>query len=237
MEIWRVNVREQTLRREETPPTWLHLGGRGLIARIMLDETNPTCEPFGPDSILVFAPGLLVGHMLSSCDRISVGGKSPLTRGIKESNAGGRTGLHMTHMGMKALILEGRPEEEGQWILHLSNDGARFETASDLEGLGAYKAASILIDRYGKENAIALIGPGGELGYISAGIQNIDKDRVPSRINARGGMGAVMGSKGIKAIVFDKSGGEKPPISDPKAFRDAQKVYNEALMTHPDEGL
>ncbi len=72
-----------------------------------------TCDPLGPENKLIFAPGLLVGHMLSSTDRISMGGKSPLTGGIKEANAGGRTGLHMTHMGIHALIIEDQPKEDG----------------------------------------------------------------------------------------------------------------------------
>jgi aldehyde:ferredoxin oxidoreductase len=233
VEIWRINVHHQTLSRETVPERWQTLGGRGLLAHILLDEIDPTCDPLGPDNKLIFAPGLLVGHMLSSCDRISAGGKSPLTGGIKESNAGGRTGLHMTHLGMKALIIEGRPAEPGLWILHLSLDGARWEAAGELEGLGVYAAAPRLLERYGDKVAISLIGPGGEMGLNSAGIQNIDKDRSPSRINARGGLGAVMAARGLKAIVFDHKGGQKPPIANLKAFRAATKVYNKELMAHP----
>lgn len=231
MDIWRVNVRSQTLQREPTPETWHHLGGRGLTARILLDEVDAGCDPLGPRNQLVFAPGLLVGHMLSSCDRISVGAKSPLTGGIKESNAGGRTGLALTHLGIKALILEDQPATAGWWTLHLSPDGARFELADDLAGLGVYDAAPRLIERYGSKTAIALIGPGGEMGLLSSGIQNLDKDRVPSRINARGGLGAVMGSKGLKAIVIDASAGKRPAIADPAAFRQAQQEFNRALMS------
>src|SRR5512143_1920391 len=120
MEVWRVNVRKQGFAKEPVPESWRRLGGRGLLARILLDEVDAKCDPLGPDNKLIFAPGLLVGHMLSSTDRISVGGKSPLTRGIKESNAGGRTGLHMTHMGIHALIIEDMPQEKGFWVLHLS---------------------------------------------------------------------------------------------------------------------
>ena len=93
-QVWRVNVRQQTLTREPVPETWQRLGGRGLLARILLDEVDAKCDPLGPGNKLIFAPGLLVGHMLSSTDRISVGGKSPLTGGIKEANAGGRTLMH-----------------------------------------------------------------------------------------------------------------------------------------------
>jgi aldehyde:ferredoxin oxidoreductase len=171
--------------------------------------------------------------MLSSTDRISVGGKSPLTGGIKESNAGGRTGLHMTHMGIHALIIEDQPQEEGFWVLHLSLNGAKWEKADDLAGLGVYETAPRLIAKYGDKVAIALIGPGGERRMKAAGIQNLDKDRVPSRIAARGGLGAVMGSKGLKAIVFDHAGGQKPPVVDPEAFKVAQKDYTKAVMEHP----
>jgi aldehyde:ferredoxin oxidoreductase len=232
-QIWRVNTRTQELKRGPIPETWQRLGGRGLIARIMLDEMDAKCDPLGPGNKLIFTPGLLVGHMLSSTDRISVGGKSPLTGGIKESNAGGRTGLHMAMMGMHALIIEDQPKGEGFWVLHLSLNGAKWEKADDLVGLGVYGTAPKLLEKYGDKVAIALIGPGGEMRMKSAGIQNLDKDRVPSRINARGGLGAVMGSKGLKAIVFENAGGKKPPIANPEAFKAAQKDYTKAVMEHP----
>jgi aldehyde:ferredoxin oxidoreductase len=237
LKIWRVNLLHRTLKIEDVPEAWSLLGGRGLLARILLDEVPATCEPLGPLNKLIFAPGLLVGHMLSSCDRISVGAKSPLTGGIKESNAGGSTGLHMTNLGMRVLILEGDPGETSLWVLHLSKEGARFEPAHDLAGKGVYEAAPILLERYGKKVAIALIGPGGEMRLTAAGIQNLDKDRVPSRINARGGMGAVMGAKGIKAIVFDDTGGQRPTIAHPEEFKQAQKIFNQALMTHPQTAI
>jgi aldehyde:ferredoxin oxidoreductase len=233
-QVWRVDVREQTLQHEPIPETWKRLGGRGLLARILLEEVDAKCDPLGPGNKLIFAPGLLVGHMLSSTDRISVGGKSPLTGGIKEANAGGRTGLHMTHMGIHALIIEGQPQgEEGYWVLHLSLNGARWEKAEGLAGLGVYETAPRLLEKYGDKVAIALIGPGGEMRMKASGIQNLDKDRIPSRIAARGGLGAVMGSKGLKAIVFDHAGGRKPAIADPEAFKVAQKDYTRAVMEHP----
>lgn len=233
MEIWRIDARTQSLAREPVPAAWETLGGRALLARMLLDEVDATCDPLGPRNKLIFAPGLLVGHMLSSCDRISVGAKSPLTGGIKESNAGGRTGLQLTYLGIKALILEDQPDPHGWWVLHLSADGARFEPALDLVGLGVYAAAAQLVARYGNQAAMALIGPGGEWGLTAAGIQNLDKDRIPSRIAARGGLGAVMGSKGLKAIVIDATRGQKPPIADLAGFRDAQKEFNRALMSVP----
>ncbi len=233
MQIWRINTRTRSFTREPVPETWERLGGRGLIARIMLDEVNPTCDSLGPNNKLIFTPGLLVGHMLSSCDRLSVGGKSPLTGGIKESNAGGSTGLQMTLLDIKALIIEDQPEDRGWQVLYLSRDGARFDPADDLAGMGVYEAAKKLIERYCEKVSISLIGPGGEMELRIAGIQNLDKDRIPSRINARGGLGAVMGSKRVKAIIFDAAGGKKQPIANPTAFKEAQKVYTQAVMAHP----
>jgi aldehyde:ferredoxin oxidoreductase len=232
-QIWRINVRTQELKYEPIPEIWVRLGGRGLLTRIMLDEVDAKCDPLGAENKLIFAPGLLVGHMLSSTDRISIGGKSPLTGGIKEANAGGRTGLHMAHMGMKALIIEDQPKEDGYWVLYLSLNSVIWNKADDLTGLGVYETSARLVEKYGDKVAIALIGPGGEMRMKSAGIQNLDKDRIPSRIAARGGLGAVMGSKGLKAVVFDHVGGQKPALADAEAFKAAQKDFTKSVMEHP----
>ncbi len=232
-QIWRADVRKQTLNREPVPESWQRLGGRGLLARILLDEVDATCDPLGVHNKLIFAPGLLVGHMLSSTDRISIGGKSPLTGGIKEANAGGRTGLHMTRIGIHALIIESEPAELGLWVLHLSLGGAKWEKADHLAGVGVYESARKLLETYGDKVAISLIGPAGEMKMKGAGIENLDKDKVPSRMAARGGLGAVMACKGLKAIVFDNIGGEKPPIADPEAFKIAQKDYSKSVLEHP----
>ncbi|MFH2102326.1 MAG: aldehyde ferredoxin oxidoreductase C-terminal domain-containing protein [Chloroflexota bacterium] len=233
MLIWRVNVSDRKISREPIPGSWERLGGRGLVARILVDEVPPACEPLGPRNKLIFAPGLLVGHMLSSCDRISIGGKSPLTGGVKEANAGGTTGFQMALLGMKALIIEDWPADPGLSILYLSASEARFDPGGEFTGLGVYESASRLIERYGRRVAIALIGPGGEMKLASAGIQNLDKEDIPSRIAARGGLGALMASKGLKAIVFDGRDGVKPPINDTELYRAAQKVYNQAVLNHP----
>jgi aldehyde:ferredoxin oxidoreductase len=253
MNIWRVNVNEQTVIREPVPDHWQTVGGRGLLAQIMVDEVEPTCDPLGHRNKLIFAPGLLVGHKLSSCDRISVGGKSPLTGGIKESNAGGSTGLALTHLGIKALIIEGfrnaefgngnsesipqsatrNPHSGGWWVLYLSKTAVRWENAEALIGKGVFETAEMLLEQYGNKVAISLIGPGGEMRVASAGIQNLDKNKTPSRINARGGLGAVMGSKGLKAIIFDSEGGQKPPIADKKAYHAAKKQFVKELMKQP----
>ncbi len=233
LKVWRINCRTRTVTSQPVPESWIRLGGRGMIARILLDEVPATCEPLGPKNKLIFAPGLLVGHMLSSCDRISVGGKSPLTGGVKEANAGGTTALHLVALGIKALIIEDKPTTDEWSVLHVSRAGIKLEPAQGLVGLGVYECGEKLVERYGSKIAAALIGPGGETQLLSAGIQNFDKENLPSRIAGRGGLGAVMGSKKIKAIVIDAREGQKPPIAHPEEYSQAQKSFTKALMGHP----
>jgi aldehyde:ferredoxin oxidoreductase len=145
--VWRVNSRTKDVSYETVPERWGHLGGRGLVARILLDEVTPTCEPLGPLNKLIFAPGLLVGHMLSSCDRISVGGKSPLTGGVKEANAGGTTGLKLSHLGIKALILEDKPNNAEWSVLFINHEGVRFDSCQNLVGHGVFECGKSLVEK------------------------------------------------------------------------------------------
>ncbi len=233
MQIWRINTRARTFERQPVPERWERFGGRGLSARILLDEVPPACDPLGAQNKLIYAPGLLVGHMLTSCDRISIGSKSPLTGGIKESNAGGITGLALVMLGIKALILEDKPEGFDWWVLVLNKEGCRFEPAGEAAGKGNYEATRILLNTYGADCAVSLIGTGGEMQLKAASITNVDMDRNPTRINARGGLGAVMGSKRIKAIVIDSTGGEKPPIANPDAYKSFSKILVKSILEQP----
>ena len=231
--IWRVDVFSGQVSLESIPEPWQRLGGRGLTARILLDEISPTVDPLGPMVKMVFAPGLLSGLMLSSCDRLSVGFKSPLTGGIKESNAGGTTSLKMAKLGIKALIVQGEPNPTGWMLLHLSKEGGKLVPADHLHGLGVHATAEYLREQYGPKVGLALIGPAGEMQLRAAGIQNLDKDGEPSRIAARGGGGAVLGAKKIKAIVIDDADCDAPELADPMAYREAAKVYTQTLMAQP----
>ncbi len=233
MYILRIDVARNAFAYEPVPNSWERLGGRGLIARIMLDEGMPRCDPLGSRNKLIFASGLLSGHVVPSCNRISIGGKSPLTGGIKESNAGGTTGWHLARMGAKALIIEGVPQISGLSILHVTRDGVRFDTADDVSGMGAYDTARRLRQRYGSKVAMALIGPAGESRLYAACINNLDVDGTPSRLAGRGGMGAVMGSKGLKAIVFDAGDGKMDPPVDPQLFQQARKDFAAAVLANP----
>lgn len=232
-QVCRVDVGTGEIRYEPVPESWERLGGRALGARILLDEVPATCDPLGPRNKLIFAPGLLVGHMLSSCDRISVCGKSPLTGGVKEANAGGSTGLKLVWLGLKALIIQGKPATDGWRVLVLRKDGAHLEPADDLAGLGIRETAQRLRERFGKKVGIALIGPAGEMRLTGAGIAHLDKDGVPGRLSARGGLGALMGAKGLKAIVIDAQGTKMPPVADRQRFDAARKRYLRCIEEHP----
>jgi aldehyde:ferredoxin oxidoreductase len=233
MRVWRADISAQRVWTEDIPAGWERLGGRGLVARILLDEVPGGADPLGPSNKLIWAPGLLVGHMVSSCDRISVGGKSPLTGGVKESNAGGTTGLKLVHLGIKALIVQGDLPASGTWLLHLDAQGGRVLPADDLAGMGVYATAERLRERYGDKVAMALIGPAGEMRLAAASITNLDKDHVPSRKNGRGGMGALMGARRLKAVIIDSSGGTRPPLLDAELFKAAQKLFTKEVMAHP----
>jgi aldehyde:ferredoxin oxidoreductase len=221
-QVCRVNVGTGEIGYEDAPTGWERLGGRALGARILLDEVPALCDPLGPHNKLIFAPGTLVGHMVSSCDRISVCGKSPLTGGVKEANAGGTTALKLVWLGIHAVIIEGQPADRAvRYVLYISQDETRLEEASDLAGLGIVATADRLMERF------------GEMQMTAAGIVHLDKDRVPGRVSARGGLGALMGSKGLKAVVIDDAGTGLPPLVDKSLFNDARKRYIQSLQEHP----
>ncbi len=234
MKVLRANLETSTVHYEDVPESWQRYGGRALTARFLLDEVPPTCDPLGPYNKLIWAPGLLVGHMLSSIDRISIGGKSPLTGGVKEANAGGTTGMRMVWLRLFALVIEGGPPSDGSWkLLFIDKDDARLEPAGDLIGLGLEATGERLRERFGDKVAVSAIGPGGERLYRAAGITHMDNDRHLTRISARGGLGAVMGSKRLKAVVFDQSDANRPDVVDLELFKAASKRYIKALQEHP----
>ena len=102
----RVNMTTKTCTFEEIPAQYVAMGGRGLTSAIVANEVKATCSPLGPHNKLVFAPGMLGGTMCANSARISVGCKSPLTGGIKESNSGGQPGGHLARLGILAIIVE-----------------------------------------------------------------------------------------------------------------------------------
>jgi len=221
MNILRVNVTDQTISREILADKWKFLGGRALIAKILNYEVDPICDPLGIHNKLIIAAGPLAGTIAPHFGRISFGGLSPLTKGIKESNAGGPIAQELDKLGYRAIILEGCPEKDHSFILRISGTNCQLSDAGDLIGLPIYKTAENVFKQYGEHVNLILIGPGGEKKYKSASIALTDIEGDPSREAARGGLGAVMGSKGIKVIVIDSSEAPRVEISNRTLFRSA----------------
>lgn len=228
--IIRINMRTKLVKQEKFPDKYQLLGGRGLTSRMLLDEIDPTCAPLGANNKLVIAPGLLGGTAAPCSGRLSVGAKSPLTGGIKESNGGGTAGGKLAKIGVKAIVIEDQPIEENFCILIVSSAGVRILPAVGLEGKGNYETANILQKKYGAAVSVISIGPAGERGYSLASVAITDMEGHPSRHCGRGGMGAVMGSKKIKAIVVDNN--EAPAIlyQNEKLFKEISKEWAQNVI-------
>jgi len=239
MKILRVNMTDGTTAFENVPDKWMALGGRGLTSNAVNDEVPPLCNPIGPNNKIIIAPGLLTGTVAPSSGRLSFGAKSPLTNTIKESNAGGMASQHLVRLGLKAIILEGAAPAGKLYKLILKKDSASLEDASDLKMMNNYELVDKMVGAYGNKISVISIGRAGEMLLSAASIAVTDMELRPTRHAGRGGLGAVMGSKGLKAIVVDPAGGEKVEIKNPEAFKTAQKVFLDGLRSHPvcSEGL
>ena len=231
----RVNMATKTCVFEEIPQEYAGLGGRALTSTIVAREVPPTCTPIGPHNKLVFAPGLLGATNSPNANRISVGCKSPLTEGIKESNAGGQPGGHLARLGILAVIVEDMAKEGEWWQLEVSKDHAKLIPA-EVAGMNNFEAVAKLVEKYGKDCSYITIGRGGEYKLTAASIACTDRELRPMRHAGRGGVGAVMGSKGLKAIIVNPEGGKNQPLVDEAAFRDASKRFAKALSEHPITG-
>jgi aldehyde:ferredoxin oxidoreductase len=233
--VLRINVSSKEVKFENLPEKYAMLGGRGLTSQIVFDEVPPTCDPLGPYNKLVIAPGLLSGTSAPSSGRMSVGAKSPLTGTIKEANAGGITSQKLASLGIKAIIIEGKPATLDWYLVKIDANGAELIPANDLAGKGTYEVTAVCRERYGDKVGVITIGPAGEMLMPAAGVTNNDGDGNSSRYAGRGGLGAVMGSKRIKAIVVD---GEyfNAPVKHPERFKAAAKKFAEILKSHPVTG-
>lgn len=234
--IVRINMTSKHVSTEDMPQGYRLFGGRGLIAKILTDEVNPCCDPLGPDNKLIFCPGLLGGTPAPCSGRLSIGAKSPLTKTIKESNAGGTFAQKLAEMDLKALVFEGRPED-GSWsVVVVDENGVTLLDASKYRGMNNYALAEALRAEFGTEIGIASIGCAGERGYAIASIQITDIEGHPSRAAGRGGLGAVMGAKGVKAVVLRPTGRHTPVYADKDAFLANNRLFAKAVRQHPFTG-
>jgi aldehyde:ferredoxin oxidoreductase len=229
--IIRVNMSKGTVGIEPVPERYLMLGGRSLITQILLDEIDPACDPLGEGNKIIIAPGLLGGTKVSTSGRISIGAKSPLTGGIKEANSGGVVGRQLSRLGIKAVVIEGKPVSNSICVLKIDHTGATLSPADDLAGIGNYKTVELLKKVHGSKAGFITIGPAAEMQLNASAIAISDLEGMPNRFAGRGGMGSVMGSKGLKAIIIDDSATSEGLLDlvDKDGFNEIAKDWNKEL--------
>jgi len=230
--IIRINMTDLKSEAKKVPDKYKEMGGRWLTSSIIGDEVDPTCHPLGPNNKLVFAPGIVTGTSAPSSGRLSVGGKSPLTGGIKESNAGTPFSQMLARLGVKALVFEGTQKDDKFWVVKVDKDGVSFDPADDYVGKGLHETYPLAFKKYGDKVGIAGVGVAGEMRMTNAGICFNDIDNRPSRYAGRGGLGAVMGSKGVKFIVLNTEGTQPVKPKDNDVFKKGRKKVTDALTTH-----
>lgn len=221
---------------EAAPGEYAGFGGRGMTSAIVSKEVPPLCHPLGAENKLVIAPGLLSGSAAVISGRISVGCKSPLTGGIKESNAGGQAGLMLARLGYSAIVLEGKPKTDDLYKISINKDGVKISVDNSLKMLPNYDLVDRMKAEFGDKIACISIGPAGELKLGAASIAITDMESRPTRHAGRGGTGAVMGSKGVKVIVVDSTGTTFRQPKDPAKFTEANQRFAKGLKTHPVTG-
>ncbi len=229
MNIARIDLKNKTFKLEEIPRSskYFLLGGRALSSQIIHDEIPPECDPLGVENKLIFATGLLTGSPFPNSARSSVGAKSPLTNGAKEANVGGRPSMAMASHGIQAIVLESCAIDLS--LIILDDNGITFESAREYATMGNYELHNKLQQKFGNRISIYSIGPAGEFLMKSASVAANDLEGYPSRHAARGGLGAVMGSKKVKAIIIRPTRTSKIKIHDLKKLREISTPFAKSL--------
>jgi len=221
---------------EEPMGDYAGLGGRGMTSAIIAKEVPPLCHPLGKDNKLVIAPGMLSGSHAAQSGRASVGCKSPLTGGIKEANVGGQGAQVLARLGYAAVVLEGKPKDDNLYKVVINKDGVEIIPDNSLKMLGNYDLIDNIKAEYGDKVACISIGPAGEMKMAAASVAFTDMEQRPTRHAGRGGVGAVMGAKGVKVIVLDDTGMETRSPKDPEKFKAANEAFVQGLKKHPITG-
>ena len=221
-----INLNDHSVSSEQLEGEAIIKAGRNFIVRSLLDAGAATVDPLSPENPLIFSAGPFAGTNFSNANRISVGCKSPLTGGIKESNGGGTFAFALGQLEIAGFTLVGASDD---WVvIRIPKEGdITFEDARPYLGKGNFEAAAMLHEKYGDKVSLALCGPVGEYLGLIAGIAFSDVENRPARLSARGGVGAVMGMKKVKAIVVDKH--KMPTFHDRKGVMTAVRAYNVKL--------
>jgi aldehyde:ferredoxin oxidoreductase len=220
-----VDLTSGELKDEPLNPTTAHnfVGGAGYAARYLYDELGPDTDPLGPENTLMFMTGPLVGTHAPSCGRHSVCAISPLTGIWGESNSGGFWGAELRFSGYDGIVVRGRSEKP-VWLSIIEGQPPALHDAADLWGLDTYETQQRLRDELGDQKVrVACIGPAGENLVLYSAIMN-DRGRAAGRT----GMGAVMGSKNLKAIAV--RGEQRVPLADKEAFGQTAKQALKIVM-------
>jgi len=224
--ILRINLTTGAVTKQPTDmhDAALFLGARGLGVKILTDEVDPKVDPLSAENKLIFAPGPFTGTMAPSAGRYHVVAKSPLTNAIGGANSGGVFGAAMKYAGYDALIFEGKAEKPVYvWI---KDDHVEIRDAAHLWGKWVPDTTDAVRDETDADAAVACIGPAGEKLVLFASIQN-----EMHRSAGRGGMGAVMGSKNLKAVAF--RGTKGVGVADVKALTAAIVSARAKLAVNP----
>lgn len=201
------------------------IGGRGFTAKILWDKLTPGIDPLSPENKLVFATGPLTGLGVPNSGKLVVAAKSPLTGGYGDGNLGTYAAVQMRQAGYDAVIIEGRAETPV--ILHIKNKVAEFIDAKDFWGLTSFETEAHLKALYGRTAGVVSIGPAGEALVKFAIIISQE-----GRAGGRAGMGAVMGSKNLKALVFE--GYNDILVAYPKDLKELSAAGYREILTKPD---
>ena len=225
-----IELSTRQIRTEELEGEAIVRAGRYLIAKTLTDAGLGDVDPLSGDNPLIFSAGPFAGTNFSNANRVSVGCKSPLTLGVKEANGGGTFAFAMGQLKIAGITLNGVADD---WtIIHFGKEGLiEFHDATEFLGMGNFETAEKLHERFGKKVSLGLCGPVGEYQGLLSGIAFSDVDLRPSRLAARGGVGAVMGSKKVKAIVIDLD--RMPPLHERKKVMGAVKQYRKMLDEEP----
>ena len=225
--ILRVNLTKGTCLSEPLNMEWAkqYLGQRGLATRYLAEEMDPRADPLSPENELIFATGLLTGTTAATAGRYSVIAKGPLTGAIACSNSGGLFGAELKKAGWDMVIFQGRAAKPVYLFIH---DGeAKLLPADGIWGKTVWETESLLKERHGdKHIKISSIGGAGERMVLYASVINDEY-----RAAGRSGVGAVMGSKNLKAVAVKGSG--KVPVRDPAKFHTVVEAAKKLIDQHP----
>ena len=221
-----INLSDRSVETKELHGEEIIRAGRHLIAKTLLEQDSATVDPLGPENPLIFSAGPFAGSNFSNANRLSIGCKSPLTGGVKEANSGGTFAFALGQLGIAGFNLYGQSKD---WVvMHFEKDGGiSYHDAAPYLGKGTIETAALLFEKFGAKISLGICGPVGEYQGLVAGISFTDPEGRPTRIAARGGVGAVMGSKKIKTIVVDKD--KMPEFHDRKALMGSVREYGKML--------